>query len=252
MDDIPGTIRENSAVIPGYYRLAVRLERPLGEAVPGQFVMLKVPDREIFLRRPFSIYDARGTTVTVMYRVVGKGTEALSRAGKRAPVMVLGPLGRGFSVPPTGVCLVVAGGIGYAGVRMLLKRLGKRAVLFLGISGRTELPLLSDLKGIEVLTATLDGSHGYHGNVVSLLKEHLASYRSQGPTVFACGPRGMIVSLKGLLDADKVPCQVSVEERMACGLGLCFGCVAETKDEINPLKRVCKEGPVFDLWELSL
>ena len=62
----------------------------------------------------------------------------------------------------------------------------------------------------------------------------------------------MIVSLKGLLDADKVPCQVSVEERMACGLGLCFGCVAETKDEINPLKRVCKEGPVFDLWELSL
>lgn len=252
MDDIPGTILENGALIPGYYRLTVRLERPLGEAVPGQFIMLKVPDHEIFLRRPFSIYDARDTAVRIMYRVVGKGTEALSRARKRAPVMVLGPLGRGFSAPATGPCLVVAGGIGYAGVRMLLKRLGKRAVLFLGVTGKTELPLISDLKGIEVLTATLDGSHGYHGNVVSLLKEHLASYRSRRPAIFACGPRGMIISLKDLLESDRVPCQVSVEERMACGLGLCFGCVAETKDEANPLKRVCKEGPVFDLWELSL
>ena len=155
-------------------------------------------------------------------------------------------------MPVTGAGLVLAGGIGYAGVRMLLKKLGKRAVLFLGISGRTELPLLSDLKGIEVLTATLDGSHGYHGNVVSLLKERLASYRSRRPVIFACGPKGMIISLKDLLETDRVPCQVSVEERMACGLGLCFGCVAETKDEINPYKRVCKEGPVFDLWELSL
>ena len=187
-----------------------------------------------------------------MYRVVGKGTDALSRARKKAPVMVLGPLGRGFSMPPAGACLVIAGGIGYAGVRMLLKRLGKRAVLFLGITGKTELPLLSDIKGVEVLTATLDGFHGYHGNVVSLLKERFASYRSQGPTIFACGPKGMIVSLKEFLEPDRVPCQVSIEERMACGLGLCFGCIAETKDDTNPFKRVCIEGPVFDLWDLSL
>ncbi len=252
MDDMPGIITENSALIPGYHRLTVRLERPLGKVSPGQFVMLKVPDPEVFLRRPFSIYDARDRTVTVMYRVVGKGTDALSRARKKAPVMVLGPLGRGFSIPPAGACLVIAGGIGYAGVRMLLKRLGKRAALFLGITGKTELPLLSDLKGVEVLTATLDGSHGYHGNVVSLLKERFAPHRSQGPTIFACGPKGMIISLKEFLEPDKVPCQVSIEERMACGLGLCFGCIAETKDDTNPFKRVCKEGPVFDLWDLSL
>jgi dihydroorotate dehydrogenase electron transfer subunit len=252
MDDIPGIIIENNALVPGYHRLTIRLERPLGKVAPGQFVMVKVPDHEIFLRRPFSIYDARDATVTLMYRVVGKGTDALSRARKKDPVMVLGPLGRGFYPPAKGPCLIIAGGIGYAGVHLLLKNVGKRAVLFMGVTCEMELKLLSGLKGVEVLTATLDGSHGHHGNVISLFNNHVASYRSQDPTVFACGPKGMILSLKNVLEADGVPCQVSIEERMACGLGLCFGCVAETKDEINPFKRVCKEGPVFDLWELSL
>ncbi len=252
MDDIPGKIIDNSATIPGYHRLTVRLEKPIGKVVPGQFVMLKIPDREIFLRRPFSVYDARDTKLTILYRIVGKGTDALSRAQKQAPVMVLGPLGHGFTIPDLGVCIVIAGGIGYAGVRFLLRNLGEKAILFLGIGGVNELPLISDLKGIEVVTATLDGSYGYHGTVVSLFREHFGSYRTKDPTIFACGPKGMIISLKEFLEPHKVPCQVSIEERMACGLGLCFGCVAETKDEINPYKRVCKEGPVFELWDLSL
>ena len=252
MDDIPGKIVENSSIIPGYHRLTIRLERPLGKVTPGQFVMLKVPDHEIFLRRPFSIYDARLTALTIMYRVVGKGTEALSRAQKKAPVMVLGPLGHGFTIPERGACLVIAGGIGLAGVRMLLKKLGKKAILFMGMNVKSELSLLSDLKDIEIMAATLDGSHGFHGNVISLFSEHFASYRTKDPRIFACGPQGMIISLKDFLEPERVPCQVSIEERMACGMGLCFGCVAETKDKINPFKRVCKEGPVFSLWDLSL
>lgn len=252
MDDIPGNIVENTTVAVGFRRLTVRLERPLGGVSPGQFIMLKVPDREIFLRRPFSIYNSRGRTLTVMYRVVGKGTDALGSAPKKAPVMVLGPLGRGFRVRKTGTCLVVAGGIGYAGVRMLLRRLGGRATLFLGVAGKEELRIAGDLEGSRVLTATLDGSEGFAGDVVSLLGKHLDDYREKSPEVFACGPSGMVKSLKALLEAAKVPCQVSVEERMACGMGLCFGCVVETKDETNPYKRVCKEGPVFSLWDLSL
>ena len=243
---------ENTAIIPGYHRLTIGLERDLGNIAPGQFLMLKVPDREIFLRRPFSIYDARNKTVTIVYRVVGKGTEALRRAQKKTPLMVLGPLGHGFAVPDRGSCIVMAGGIGYAGVRMLLKRLGKKAIFFLGMSGAGELTLAADLKGVEVFTATLDGSRGHHGTVISLFAEHFGSLRLKDPTIFACGPKGMIVSLKNFLEPHRVPCQVSIEERMACGLGLCFGCVAQTKDEINPYKRVCKEGPVFDLWDLSL
>ncbi len=253
MDDIPGNIIENASIAADYRRLTIRLERPLGRVTPGQFIMLKIPDREIFLRRPFSIYNSRGRTLTVMYRVVGKGTDALGTAPKKTPVMVLGPLGCGFRVRKASTCLVVAGGIGYAGVRMLLRRLGGRATLFLGVTGKEELRIAGDLdKGPRVLTATLDGSAGFAGDVVSLLGKHLDDYRGKSPEVFACGPSGMVKSLKALLEAARIPCQVSVEERMACGMGLCFGCVVETKDETNPYKRVCKEGPVFSLWDLSL
>ncbi|MDD3844775.1 MAG: dihydroorotate dehydrogenase electron transfer subunit [Syntrophorhabdaceae bacterium] len=252
MDDIPGKIIENGCVAAGYRRLRVSLERPLGKVSPGQFVMLKIPDGEIFLRRPFSIYNSQGRTLTVVYRVVGKGTDALSAAGRKAPVMVLGPLGHGFTVTKGTTRLVVAGGIGYAGVRMLLRRLGDRATLFLGVTGKEELRMAEDLEGPEVFASTMDGSSGFAGDVVGLLGQHLGEYRGKSPEVFACGPQGMVKSLKTLLEPHGIPCQVSVEERMACGMGLCFGCVVATRDEASPYKRVCKEGPVFSLWDLSL
>ncbi|NLT21532.1 MAG: dihydroorotate dehydrogenase electron transfer subunit [Syntrophorhabdus sp.] len=252
MDDIPGKITGNDRVTGAYRRLTVRLERPLGRVAPGQFVMVKVPDRDIFLRRPFSVYDSRGRTLTIMYRVVGKGTDALSSAARGTPLMVLGPLGCGFTPGKGTTPIVVAGGIGYAGVRMLLKRLGDRATLFFGVTGKDELRLADDLGGTRVLASTLDGSFGFAGDVVGLLGRHLDNYRGKKPEVFACGPSGMVKSLKALLEPGRIPCQVSVEERMACGMGLCFGCVVATRDEASPYKRVCKEGPVFSLWDLSL
>jgi len=252
MDDIPGKIVENCVISAGYRRLRVRLERPLGRVSPGQFVMVKVPDREIFLRRPFSIYASQGRLLTIIYRVVGRGTDALSAAPNKAPLMVLGPLGHGFAPGKKTSCLVVAGGIGYAGVRLLLKRLGERATLFLGAGGKDELCLAGDMEGTRVFTSTMDGSSGFAGDVVSLLEQHLGDYLEKNPEIFACGPWGMVKSLRALLEPYRVPCQVSVEERMACGMGLCFGCVVATGDETNPYKRVCKEGPVFSLWDLSL
>ncbi len=252
MDDTPGKIIENVNVAAGYYRLTAKLERPPGRISPGQFIMLKVPGSEVFLRRPFSIYDSRGRTLTIMYRIVGKGTASLREARKGAPVMVLGPLGRGFTVKKKDAYIVVAGGIGFAGVRMLLKKLGGKATLLLGVGGKEELFLAEGLKGPRVLASTLDGSSGFKGDVVALLGEHLGAYQGKDVEIFACGPAGMVKSLKTLLEPDRVPCQVSVEERMACGMGLCFGCVVATRDETNPYKRVCKEGPVFSLWDLSL
>jgi dihydroorotate dehydrogenase electron transfer subunit len=252
MDDIPGKMTGNDCVTGAYRRLTVGLTRPLGRVSPGQFVMVKVPDRDIFLRRPFSIYDSRGRALTIMYRVVGRGTDALSAAVRGTPLMVLGPLGRGFTPGKGNTPIVVAGGIGYAGVRMLLKRLGDRATLFFGVTGKDELRLADDLKDTRVLASTMDGSSGFAGDVVSLLGRYLDDYRGKRPEVFACGPSGMVKSLKALLEPGRIPCQVSVEERMACGMGLCFGCVVATRDEANPYKRVCKEGPVFSLWDLSL
>ena len=252
MDDIQGKIIENVNVAPGYYRITIMLSKPLGRVSPGQFVMIGVPGREVFLRRPFSIYGVREKRMTVMYRVVGTGTAFLSKAATGVGVMVLGPLGRGFTLKKTGECLVVAGGIGFAGLKMVIDKLGDRATLFLGITEKAELSITEGLKIRCMHTSTLDGSNGFKGNVVDLLGKHLDSYRGKNVEIFACGPVGMVKSLKALLGPVRIPCQVSVEERMACGMGLCFGCAVETKDEANPFKRVCKEGPVFSLWDLSL
>ncbi len=252
VDDIPGKIIENKSVAPGYFRLSVRLERPLGKVSPGQFIMLKVPGDEVFLRRPFSIFDSRSRVLTVMYRVVGKGTASLSDAPKKASVMVLGPLGRGFTIRKRDAFIVVAGGIGFAGVNMLLKKLKGKATLFFGVGAREEISVAEGLRNVTAHFSTLDGSRGFRGDVVSLLGQHLDACREMDVEVFACGPAGMVKSLKTLLEPQRVPCQVSVEERMACGMGLCFGCVVGTKDENNPFKRVCREGPVFSLWDLSL
>lgn len=252
MDDIEGTIIHNKAIAPGHYLLKVSLVKPMDPMVPGQFVMVKIPDTEIFLRRPFSIYDYKRKTVSLMYKVVGKGTEALSRAVKNERVSVLCPLGKGFQVRKRQGYVVVAGGIGMAGVHALIKRLGKRATIFFGCTSKAELPLMGKAAGLNPYVATIDGSFGFRGNVIQLLESHMAALEKKDIEVFACGPENMLKNLRKLLEKNSIPCQASFEERMACGLGLCFGCVKKTIDEREPYHRVCKEGPVFDLWQVCL
>jgi len=252
MDDIEGKIVYNEEIAPGYYMLKARLVKPMDPMTPGQFVMLKIPDSEIFLRRPFSIYDYSRDTLSLVYKVVGKGTEALREARKNDKTLVLCPLGKGFHVGERQAYIVVAGGIGVAGVHALIRRLGKRATIFFGCNSKAELPLMGIAADLDPYVSTLDGSHGFHGNVVQLLSEHMDCVSDKDVEVFTCGPENMLRSLKSLLEKSRTPCQASFEERMACGLGLCFGCVKKTFDEKDPYKRVCKEGPVFDLWNVCL
>ena len=249
--DIEGRITENKRVLPGYYRLGVKLSRPMGPVVPGQFVMLQVPSDDVFLRRPFSIYMVQRNVLTLLYRVTGTGTSVLARAGAGTSLKVLGPLGRGFSVERGAKPVLVAGGIGIAGIHALWKKLGGRAPLFFGCSSKKETTLLGDMDRKRVNIASIDGSAGFHGTVIELLARHLPEF-GQAVQIFACGPEGMFRSLKDLLEPGRPACQVAVEERMACGLGLCFGCVKKTTDEEEPYKRVCLEGPVFDLWQISI
>jgi dihydroorotate dehydrogenase electron transfer subunit len=279
MYDMEGVIRENLLVCQDFYRCKIELARPMGKVIPGQFIMLKIPSAEVFLRRPFSIYDCGKQTVTILYKAVGKGTRALTSAGRKERVMVLGPLGHGFRVHQGYTPVLVAGGIGIAGLHLLWKQVKRKACFFYGCSTEQEVPLLGgidfntrgrtatgtrqtcgDLSSehgqpgtpvIEPRVCTLDGSTGFYGNVVQLLESSL-SLVGEKPYVYACGPQPMFASLKALLAEKEVPCQVLVEERMACGLGLCFGCVKKTLDEAEPYKRACVEGPVFDLWQLSL
>lgn len=252
MDDIEGRILENRRIAANCFTLRVGLERPLGPWGPGQFVMVKIPHRDIFLRRPFSIYDGRGNTLTIMYKVAGAGTGHLAGAPARTALKVLGPLGRGFSMRKDCTPVVIAGGIGFAGVHGLIKRLGKRAKIFFGCADAEEVGLVQSIRHLEPRIATLDGSVGFKGTVISLLRREMGSFPPGTAEFYACGPEAMVVSLKGLLEKGRPGCQVSLEERMACGLGLCFGCVKKTLDNEEPYKRVCMEGPVFDLWEVSL
>jgi dihydroorotate dehydrogenase electron transfer subunit len=252
MDDIEATIIKNINIASNYYLLKLRLSRPMGSTKPGQFVMLKVPGNEVFLRRPFSIYAYNRNILTLMYRIAGKGTEILSNTLKKDKTFVLGPLGNAFNIRKADNYFVLAGGIGIAGVRTLIEKLGIRASIFFGCNNKEELPLIKDIRDLNPMVATLDGSYGFKGNVVELFGNHIVSAKGKDSQIFVCGPEGMVKSLRKLIEKERVPCQVLVEERMACGLGLCFGCVIKTIDEKEPYKRVCKEGPVFDLWEISL
>jgi len=250
MDDIEGTIVRNEPVIPGHFRVSIRLARPMGRVRPGQFVMLRIPSSEVFLRRPFSIYNYERGVLSLLYKVAGRGTAALANARAKVRVMVLGPLGNGFTVLAGHEAIVVAGGIGIAGVNLLWSKLRERKSLFWGCTDSAEAGLVDDLISCEPYVSTIDGSLGCKGNVVELLGEHI-SVLKRPAQVFACGPEPMLSSLRALLEDERIPCQVLVEERMACGLGICFGCVRKTLDEAEPYKRVCKEGPVFDLWQIS-
>jgi dihydroorotate dehydrogenase electron transfer subunit len=251
IDDIEGTIVKNQVVIPGYRLFTIRLSKPMAPVTPGQFIMLKVPSSDIFLRRPFSIYNYGKGIVSVLYKVVGKGTSQLALSGKGEKVMVLGPLGNGFTLLDGHEPVIVAGGIGIAGVYLLWSRLKRKASLFWGCTNSAEIGLLNRIITCEPHVSTIDGSFGCRGNVVELLAQRISTLK-RPVQVFACGPEAMFLSLRDLLKDERIPCQVLVEERMACGLGICFGCVKKTHDETEPYKRVCKEGPVFDLWQISL
>ncbi len=252
MVETEAQIIENKNILPDYFLLRLKPVKAFGKVKPGQFVMLKIPGKEVFLRRPFSIYDYERGILTVMYKVAGKGTEILSKTGEDRLTSVLGPLGNGFRVAKRDAYLTVAGGIGIAGIHLLIKELKGKASVFFGCSSHIETAILKDIEHLNPMVSTLDGSCGYKGNVVEMLNNYLETTEKTDQEIFVCGPEGMLKSLKTSIDKNKTPCQALVEERMACGLGLCFGCVIKTIDENEPYKRVCKEGPVFDLWEISL
>ncbi len=252
MDDIDGVILENSLICQDFYKCTIVLARQIGEVSPGQFVMLRVPSTDVFLRRPFSIYGYDKESVTILYKVVGKGTRALASTRRDEHVMVLGPLGHGFQVFEGYTPVLVAGGIGIAGLHLLWKQLKREGRFLYGCSTEEEIPLIREI-GVDFTPriCTLDGSAGFCGNVVQLLQSCLADV-GEKPFIYACGPQPMYQGLKRLLGEKGIPCQVLVEERMACGIGLCFGCVKKTFDDAEPYKRACIDGPVFDLWQLSL
>lgn len=212
---------------------------------PGQFVNIALPGK--FLRRPISICDWDDETLTLIYKVVGEGTEMMSNMAAGTELDILGPLGNGFDVEVTKMRhpLVVGGGVGvpplYGLTKALLKK-GCRPTIVMGFNTASEVFLYDEFKelGVDVFVTTMDGTGGTKGVVTDAMEQNgiLSDY------FYCCGPRPMIEALK---QDTMTEGQISMEERMGCGFGACVGCTIETK---NGFKRVCTDGPVFLKSEL--
>jgi len=221
-------------------------------AKPGQFVMVRCGE-ESLLRRPLSIHQLvrqnKKAKLALLFKVVGKGTYWLSQRQAGDTIDLLGPLGNGYLIYPTSHnLLLVAGGIGIAPLRFLAQEAHKKhsVRLLLGASTAAQLyPGHLLPPQIELVIATEDGTAGKKG----LISDLLPDFTGGADQVFACGPTSMYrtIAVKNQQLSEPKPTQVSLEVRMGCGLGVCYGCTLKTKSE---LKQVCKDGPVFDLKDI--
>lgn len=222
----------------------------------GQFVHLKVSDGiDPLLRRPFSIHrrNLDSGTITLLYRVVGKGTQIMHSTPQGCGFDILGPLGNPFELRKNfSHALIVAGGMGIAPVFFLIDALlenNKSVELLWGTRKKEEFFQLDALRkaGVQIHLATEDGSMGHSGLVTELIKPHLENHTDslQG---FACGPYRMLKEIQCCIKDTDSEWQVSMEERMACGVGVCQGCAVSTP---SGFKMVCSDGPIFNLSEIQ-
>ena len=248
----------NKKIKGNYFYLVLRAPKIAKESLPGQFLNIKVNDTyEPLLRRPVSIHIVKGANIELLYEVVGKATEILSRRKSGEYLDVIGPLGNGFSYQSQARSqnpqVLVAGGMGIAPLIFLAEKLLKprvsrhksEVVVLIGAKTKDQILCEKELKnlGCEVKIATDDGSKGFKGYASELLKEVLSTIDYRLSTIYACGPKPMLKEITKISKKHTIPAQLSLEEHMACGIGACLGCVVNTKEGF---KRVCKEGPVFD------
>lgn len=243
-----------------YFRLVLRAPQIAPLVQPGQFAHVRIlPLKDALLRRPFSVFQVKQDTFSILYKSVGKGTEVLSRMKPGEEVSVIGPLGHGFTVPPVGgeTPLLVAGGYGMAAMYLLAQRSPQKGIVFVG--GRRRVDILCEAEfralGWEVRATTEDGSLGEKGLVTQPLLAELQR-STVGRKLYACGPTPMLKAV-GKIAADfKLPAELSMDEHMCCGVGVCLACVIPIKSSDGwEYQRTCTEGPVFDardiVWEVT-
>ena len=227
---------ENTRLAEGIYRLRLTGDTSAITA-PGQFVQVQVPG--FYLRRPISVCDWDSETLTLVYKVVGNGTDAMCRMTPGTELDLLTGLGNGFDITRCGERpLLIGGGVGLppmVGLCRCLMQAGKHPTVLAGFNTADEVFLREDVEklGAPFVLATMDGSAGIKGLVTDALPE------IDFTDICACGPLPM---LKAIMNADDHPAQLSFEERMGCGFGACMGCTVKVK---GGYKRICKDGPVL-------
>ncbi|MDR0978078.1 MAG: dihydroorotate dehydrogenase electron transfer subunit [Endomicrobium sp.] len=239
-------IVSNKEVCAGYFEINIKADNAAQYCRPGQFFMIQIPG--VFLRRPMSIHNVNGDIVSFLYKVTGIGTSVLSKMSS-GMINLLGPLGNGYNLK---TCkdfdyVIAAGGTGIASVHFLAAKLDRKGTLYYGARSEKDLLCLDKFEklGWKVEVSTEDGSVGYKGYAVDVLQCRLKT----NDVLFACGPMPMLKKISHIARDKKVKGFISLEEKMACGLGNCQGCAVKCGGQN---KMVCKDGPVFKIEEIEL
>ena len=263
--------RENALIIKtsclaeGIYEMWLKTDKMAGEAVPGQFISVYSNDGARLLPRPISICRIDKDNLRIVYRVAGKGTEEFSKMKEGEYVNIQGPLGNGYDLGKIAAeikaegrsfdkAILFGGGIGVPPMLELARRLDCHKNVVVGYRN-SQTFLKEDFEAVadtDVYIATEDGSVGAKGNVLDAVKQE----KVEADVIFACGPTPMLRAIKAYALENDIPCYVSLEEKMACGIGACLACVCKSTeiDDHSQVKnkRVCKEGPVFNVKEVEL
>ena len=252
-----GRVLWNKKVGPDYYRIGLGDLDGYQRSQPGQFIMLRVAEgMDPLLRRPFSIHrlikdKARVCGIELLYKVVGEGTRRLSRTVSGRRINILGPLGNGFRLPDSfDLAYIASGGIGVAPLVFLGEFLIEKGVapekiaVFQGGRCKTDLLCREQFEalGLTVTVTTDDGSEGDQCFITDPLD--LAVQKNRPDIIWACGPPDMLGCVAGIAEKNNIPCQLSLEAMMACGLGACLGCAVPERGG-NQYLHVCKDGPVI-------
>jgi len=266
-----GIVLRNNKIQSVYFLLEIDCP-PIATLIqPGQFVMLKIHGSQTpLLRRPFSLFKKdlvrhrqkqEQGRFSILYKIVGRGTQKMTELAKGAKVDIIGPLGNGFNPPPPlsiRNAILIGGGVGIVSLLPLAEALeaGKKLSVFIGGKTKTDILCVKNFKKLNsnIFVATEDGTLGHRGTVIDLFLSKREKLWRTGPSpIYSSGPLGMLKELARALGSRRFLCEASFEARMGCGFGACWGCVIRTKDPKTPYQRVCKEGPVFNLekiiWE---
>lgn len=254
---VTGKIVSKTQIVAGHFQMGLLCPYIARNTRPGQFIQVRVSRLyDPLLCRPLAVYRSRGDVFDILFKVVGKGTRILAEKAVGGTMDIIGPLGNGFPVDgDLRRAILVAGGMGVAALMKLAEEIAERRITALiGASTRGKIVGERDLTdlGAEVHIATEDGSAGHKGMVSELLEKILLEVEDSA-SVFACGPTPMLKVVARIAACYNIPAYVSLEERMACGVGACLGCACQvtSPEGETRYKMVCSDGPIFDAQEIS-
>lgn len=250
-DEIARVISQNE-ISEGIFDMWIDTENIAKEAVPGQFISIYTKDGSKLLPRPISICEIDGKKLRIVYRIAGAGTREFSSYANGQAVHILGPLGNGFPIQKGKKAILIGGGIGIPPMLELAKKIEGEKTIVMGYRSKDTF-LDNDLKKYgEIVVATDDGSLGTCGTVIDAIREN----NVMGEVIYACGPTPMLRAVKAYAAENNIEAWISLEEKMACGIGACLACVCKSTEvdghSMVKNKRICKDGPVFNAMEVDL